>query len=453
MYKLIIIDDEPAICASLQFALEDAYEVYTAHNEADGIDIIINGEIDVVLLDLKLGSSDGIEVLRKIKQLDERIAVVIMTAYGSIQSSVDAMKAGAFYYITKPINTAELQMLLAKATEYSSLKSKVRYLNDKLTQVYEVSGIIGRSLALDAVFQQINKVKDVESNVLIMGESGTGKELVAKAIHYSGKRKDEPFEVINCAAIPSELLESELFGFEKGAFSGASQKKKGIFEMAHKGTIFLDEIGEMDLKLQCKLLRVVQEKELTPLGSVVRKKVDVRIICATNQDLKKAVVDGRFREDLFFRLNVIAIHVPSLRERKDDIPMLIQYFIEKYNNRIGKNVTGIEQKAIDLLCSYECKGNVRELENIIERAIVFTEGLELTVADLPEEILHRRRDTPDGQRLLIPIYVGENLKSIERKIITKTLKYMNDDKAEAAKVLQISERKLWYKIKEYEQDC
>lgn len=453
MYKLIVIDDEPAICASLQFALEDDYEVYTAHNEIDAIDIIASGEIDVALLDLKLGTSDGIQVLQKIRQLDEHIAVVIMTAYGSIQSSVDAMKAGAFYYITKPINTAELQMLLSKATEYSSLKSKVRYLNDKLTQVYEVSGIIGRSLAMHAVFQQIDKVKDVESNVLIMGESGTGKELVAKAIHYSGKRKDEPFEVINCAAIPSELLESELFGFEKGAFSGASQKKKGIFEMAHKGTIFLDEIAEMDLKLQSKLLRVVQEKEITPLGSVVRKKVDVRIICATNQDLKKEVAVSHFREDLFFRLNVIAIHVPSLRERKEDIPILVQYFIDKYNNSIGKNVTGIEEKALEILCNYECKGNVRELENIIERAIVFTEGSELTVADLPEEILHAKRDTQDGQSMLIPIYVGESLKNIERKIITKTLKYMKGDKGEVAKILQISERKLWYKIKEYEQDC
>lgn len=453
MYKLIVIDDEPAICASLQFALEDDYEVYTAHNEADAIELIASGEIAVALLDLKLGSSDGIEVLRKIRELDEHIAVVIMTAYGSIQSSVDAMKAGAFYYITKPINIAEVQMLLSKATEYSSLKSKVRYLNDKLTQVYEVSGIIGRSLAMHTVFQQIDKVKDVESNVLIMGESGTGKELVAKAIHYSGKRKDEPFEVINCAAIPSELLESELFGFEKGAFSGASQKKKGIFEMAHKGTIFLDEIAEMDLKLQSKLLRVVQEKELTPLGSVVRKKIDVRIICATNQDLKKEVVAGRFREDLFFRLNVIAIQVPPLRERKEDIPILVQYFIDKYNNRIGKNVTGIEKKALEILCNYECKGNVRELENIIERAIVFTESSELTVADLPKEICRAKGDTFDGQSLLIPIYVGESLKNIERKIITQTLKYLKGDKGEVAKVLQISERKLWYKIKEYEQDC
>jgi len=453
MYKLIVIDDEPAICASLQFALEDDYEVYTAHNEADAIDIIANGEIDVVLLDLKLGSSDGVQVLHKIKQLDERIAVVIMTAYGSIQSSVDAMKAGAFYYITKPINMGELLMLLSKATEYSTLKSKVRYLNDKLTQVYEVAGIIGQSPAMRTIFQQIDKVKDIGSHVLIMGESGTGKELVAKAIHYSGKRKDEPFEVINCAAIPSDLLESELFGFEKGAFTGAVQKKKGIFEMAHKGTMFLDEIGEMDLKLQSKLLRVVQEKEITPLGSVTRRKVDVRIICATNRDLKKEVIAGRFREDLFFRLNVIAIHVPALRERKEDIPVLVQYFIDKYNNRMGKSVTGIENKAIATLCTYECRGNVRELENIIERAIVFSEGSELTVDDLPEEILHAKRDTQDGQSMLIPIYVGEDLKNIERKVIIKTLKYMKGDKSAAARILQISERKLWYKIKEYEEDC
>lgn len=449
MYKLIVIDDEPAICSSLQFALEDGYEVYTAYNEVDALEIIANGDIDVVLLDLKLGSNDGIQVLRKIKQLDERITVIIMTAYGSIQSSVDAMKAGAFYYITKPINIGELEMLLTKATEYSNLKSKVQYLNDKLTQSYEVSGMIGRSPAMHDVFQKIEKVKDVETNVLITGESGTGKEMIAKAIHYSGRRKNEPFEVINCAAIPSELLESELFGYEKGAFTGAIQKKKGIFEMAHKGTIFLDEIGEMDLKLQSKLLRVVQDKEITPLGSIVHKKVDVRIICATNRDLKKEIALGRFREDLFFRLNVITIHVPSLRERKEDIPLLVQYFINKYNKRMGKNVSGIEPEALAMLCDYECKGNVRELENIIERAIVFTEGRQLTIADFPEEVIHARREIRDGQYMLIPVYVGEDLENIERKVITKTLKYFKGDKQKTANVLKISERKLWYKIKEY----
>jgi DNA-binding NtrC family response regulator len=451
MNKLIIIEDELAICTSLEFALEDDYEIYTATNEADAIDIIANGEIEVALLDLRLGTSDGIEVLKKIKQINEHIAVIIMTAYGSIQSSVDAMKAGAFYYITKPINIDELRMLLVNATEYISLKSQVHYLNEKLTQVYEIPGMIGASAPMRHVFQQIEKVKDIDATVLVTGESGTGKELVAKAIHYGSCRKNEPFEVINCAAIPDELLESELFGYEKGAFTGAVHRKKGIFELAHKGTLFLDEIGEMDLRLQSKLLRVVQEKEITPLGSEVRKKVNVRLICATNRDLRKEVAAGHFREDLFFRLNVIAIRIPALRERVDDIPLLAQYFVDKYNQKMGKNITGIAADALNCLRDYECKGNVRELENIIERAIVFAEGAQLTIADLPEEVVHARRSTRDGQGMLIPVYIGEDLKSVEKKVIIKTLKYVNDDKQEAAKVLKISERKLWYKIKEYEQ--
>ncbi|HWR45940.1 sigma-54 dependent transcriptional regulator [Sporomusa sp.] len=451
MYKLLIIEDEPAICTSLQFALEDDYEVYTANTEADAIELIANGEIELVLLDLRLGPSDGIEVLKKIKQLNDRMAVIIMTAYGSIQSSVDAMRAGAFYYITKPINIDELRMLLLKVTEYICLKSKVHYLNDKLTKVYEVTGMIGVSAAMRSVFQQIDKIKNIDSTVLITGESGTGKELVAKAIHYGGCRKNEPFEVINCAAIPGELLESELFGYEKGAFTGAVHRKKGILELAHKGTLFLDEIGEMDLRLQSKLLRVVQEKEITPVGSGVRKKIDVRIICATNRDLRKEVAAGRFREDLFFRLNVIIINIPSLRARVEDMPVLAQHFIDKYNQKMGRNITGIDTEALNCLCDYECRGNVRELENIVERAIVFAEGPQLTVADLPEEVVRARRSTCNGQGMLIPIYIGENLKDIEKKVITKTLKYLNGDKQEAARRLKISERKLWYKIKEYEE--
>ena len=453
MYKLMIVEDEPAICSSLQFALEDDYEVYTANNEADAIDIIANGEIDLVLLDLRLGDSDGIEVLKKIKQLNDRMAVIIMTAYGSIQSSVDAIKAGAFYYITKPINIDELRMLLTNAAEYLNLKTKVNYLNDKITKLYEIPGIIGVSSAMRSVFQQIDKIKNIDSTILITGESGTGKELVAKAIHYSGGRKDEPFEVINCAAIPGELLESELFGYEKGAFTGATHRKKGIFELAHKGTLFLDEIGEMDLRLQSKLLRVVQEREITPVGAGTRKKVDVRIICATNRDLRQEVASGHFREDLFFRLNVIIINMPPLRARIEDIPVLVQYFIDKYNQKMGRNITGIGTEALNYLCGYECKGNVRELENIIERAIVFAEGPQISVNDLPEEVVRSPRNTACNKKgMLIPIYIGENLKDVEKKVILKTLKYLNDDKQETAKVLKISERKLWYKIKEYEQD-
>lgn len=455
MYKILIVDDEPAIRTSLAFALEDNYMVFTAGSEQEALKIIAANEINIVLLDLKLGTCDGIEVLGKIKNADERIIVIIMTAYGSIKSSVDAMKEGAFYYITKPLNIEELQMLLGNATEYIGLKFKVQYLNEKLTESYEVSGMIGKSSAMKDIFQQIDKLKSVDSNVLIIGESGTGKELVAKALHYCGIRKNEPFEVINCAAIPADLLESELFGYEKGAFTGALQKKRGVFELANKGTLFLDEIGEMDLRLQAKLLRVVQEKEITPLGSTKRGKIDVRIVSATNRNLKDLVKEGKFREDLYFRLNVITVNLPPLRERKSDIPLLVDCFINKYSNKMGKNIKKMSPKVLELLSSYTFKGNIRELENIIERCIVFAEQNIITAEDLPIEIQNMGNkeffnSNEINNYLTIPISIGEDLKSIEQKVITQTLKHFKGDKQKTANVLKISERKLWYKIKEYE---
>ena len=455
MYKILIVDDEPAICTSLTFALEDYYTVFTACSEQETIDFIQNNEINMVLLDLKLGNSDGLEVLRHIKSVDEQIIVIIMTAYGSIKSSVDAMKAGAFYYITKPLNMEELLMLLSNAAEYIGLKSKVQYLNEKLTESYEVAGMIGKSAAMQEIFQQIDKLKNIDSNVLITGESGTGKELVAKALHYGGIRKDEPFEVINCAAIPADLLESELFGYEKGAFTGAVQRKKGIFELADHGTLFLDEIGELDLRLQAKLLRVVQEKKIAPLGSAKTKKIDVRILCASNRDLKKMVKEGNFREDLYFRLNVIIIFLPPLRERKEDIPLLVDHFIHKYSKKMGKNIKGMNPDALAVLSAYHFKGNVRELENIIEKIIVFAETDRITLKDLPTEIRNMGSDECSprigaANDLLIPIYVGEDLKKIEQKVIIKTLAHFKGDKQKTANVLKISERKLWYKVKEYE---
>lgn len=305
--KILIIDDEKSICTSLEFALEDDYIVMSCQNPIDGLEIIKNEDIDLVLLDLKIGEFDGISTLRKIKKINNNIVVIIMTAYGSIKSSVDAMKAGAYYYITKPIDIEELKLLILKALDYVNLSNQVKRLNDQLNKRYGVEGIIGKSKKMQEVFELIKKVKDIDSNILITGESGTGKELVAKAIHYQGRRRNNCFEVVNCAAIPSQLLESELFGYEKGAFTGAVHNKKGKFQMAEKGTIFLDEIGEMDLALQSKLLRVLQEKEITPLGSNKKQKIDVRIIAATNKNLEKAIEEGNFREDLFYRLNVITI--------------------------------------------------------------------------------------------------------------------------------------------------
>lgn len=451
MGKILIVDDEPAICTSLAFALEERYTVYTAGHSEAALDIIATREVNVVLLDLKLGSCDGIEVLKKIKERDESIVVIIMTAYGSIQSSVAAMKAGAFYYLTKPINMDELQMLLANAGEYIGMRSKVQYLNHKLTEMYEIAGMIGQSAAMQRILREIDRVRNVDCNVLITGESGTGKELVARALHYLSPRKQEPFEVINCAAIPSNLLESELFGYEKGAFTGALQRKQGIFELANRGTIFLDEIGEMDIKLQAKLLRVVQDKEIVPLGSGQRRKIDVRIIAATNRDLKRMTAEAKFREDLFFRLNVIAISLPSLRERREDIPLLIEYFVNKYNQKMARQIKRVDPAVFGILQNYEFRGNVRELENIIERAMVFAEDGTLRATDLPAEVRYgyqEKRSLEDSSPM-IPVYIGEDLSQVEQKVITKTLQHFRGDKAETARVLKISERKLWYKIKEY----
>lgn len=452
MFKILVVDDEPAICTSLAFALEDNYTVATAGSAEEALTAIGMQAFDIILLDLKLGNADGMKVLQQIKTIDSSIVVIIMTAYGSIKSSVAAIKAGAFYYLTKPINMDELSMLLINASDYIGMRSKVKYLNDKLTEQGESTGIVGTSASIRQVMNDIERVKDVDINVLILGESGTGKELVAKALHYLSVRKNEPFEVINCAAIPAELLESELFGYEKGAFTGAVQRKKGIFELADRGTLFLDEIGEMDMKLQAKLLRVVQEKEIVPIGSNHRRKIDVRIVCATNRDLKKMVDAGNFREDLYFRLNVVTINLPSLRERQEDIPLLIEHFVAKYNQKMANQIKCIEPDFLKMLTRYSFKGNVRELENIIERAMVFADDGVLRSTNLPIEVQKHgmKEQASSDTAMLIPVYIGEDLDQIERKVITQTLQHYRGDKGKTAQTLRISERKLWYKIKEYE---
>ena len=452
MRHLLIVDDEPAICASLSFALEDEFRVFEAHTAQVALAAVRQKDIDVVLLDLKLGQTDGMEVLQQMKREKPALVIIMMTAFGSIHSSVAAMKAGAFYYITKPLDMDELRMLLGKAIEYLGLESRVQYLNSKLTEAYEVDGIVGKSALMRQVLAQIEKLRQVDVNVLITGESGTGKELAAMALHYGGVRRNEPFEVVNCAAIPLELLESELFGHEKGAFTGAVQRRKGLFERADRGTVFLDEIGELDQRLQAKLLRVVQEKEIMPVGAGQRKKIDVRILSATNRDLKQLVAAGKFREDLYFRLNVVNIHLPALRQRPEDIPPLVEAFVAKYNRKMGRSVLKIEAAAIEALVRHEYRGNVRELENIIEKALVFLSGEVLTLQDLPPEVRRpagtaQQAKSSDGA--VISLAVGQDMATIQRQAILATLKHCGGDKQKAAELLKISERKLWYKLKEY----
>lgn len=448
MYKLLIVDDETSICTSLSFALEDNYTVFTANNEESAIKIINECEIDIVLLDLKLGESDGIHVLKKLKTIKPEVVVIIMTAFGTIESSVNAMKSGAFYYITKPINIEELSLLLMKGEEYIKLNTKIKYLSNQINEDSKYN-IIGSSKKIKQVFDLIDRVKDIDINVLITGESGTGKELVARAIHFHGKRKDKPFNVINCSAIPDNLLESELFGYRKGAFTGAMEDKKGIIELSHEGTLFLDEIGDMNINLQTKVLRVIQDKEIRPIGSTKSIKVDVRFISATNKELKEEVKNNRFRQDLFYRLNVININLPPLRERKEDIAKLIEYFIKKYNVKLDKDIKGITAKALESLEKYSFNGNVRELQNIIERAIVLTENDYIKEEDLPEEIFNRENIIVD-QDHLIPIFVGEDIKSIEKKVLEYTLKKFDGNRKKTAEILNMGERTLRYKIKEYE---
>jgi len=450
MDNILVIDDEPSILTALQFALEDNFNVYSTTNVQEGLEMLRSKSIDIVLLDQYLGEYDGLEVLQAIKLENPRILVIAMTAYGSIESSVEAIQRGAYYYITKPLDINGLKILITKALDYQSLSNRVADLTRGTNEEFHTSDIIASSKPMDQVFKVVERIKDLDINVLITGESGTGKELIAKAIHYTSNRAKEPLEIINCAAIPHNLLESELFGYEKGAFTGANQKYKGKFELAHGGTLFFDEIGEMDISLQAKLLRVIQEKRITPLGSEKTIPIDARFIAATNKNLSEQVKKGSFREDLFFRLNVISLEMPSLKDRKEDIPALTRYFMKKYSESFNKKVVGISPSAVSALESYNYPGNVRELENIIERAIALTSNDIIHIQDLPRGVIG---EIDLGKtKEWIPIYLGETLAVAEQKLILATLEYLEGNKRKTAKVLGMSERHLHTKLKQYEDD-
>lgn len=448
MGRILIIDDELSICDSLEFALEDDFEVMSTQSPDEGIEMIKSKDIDVVLLDLRIGKVNGIDVLRQIKSINENIQVIVMTAYGSIESTVEAMKIGAIHYLTKPINMDELNVFINKALDFRMINSSLANLRNIFLEDYSIKGVIGRSNAFKNVLRKVEKVKDIDSTVLITGESGTGKDIIAKAIHFQGKRREQRLEIVNCAAIPSSLLESELFGYEKGAFTGADKKKLGKIELAHKGTLFLDEIGEMDLGLQAKILRVVEDMEITPLGGEVSKKVDVRIVAATNKDLRNEVRNNNFREDLFYRLNVITINMPRLKERREDIGLLIKFFLDKYNEKLKKNITGFSMEAIRLLERYDYPGNIRELENIVERSIALTDNKIIGIEDLPENILELI-NKPAIDENSFSLAVGMTLSDVEKKVILKTLDYHKGNRKLTAKCLGISDRNLQYKLKEY----
>ncbi|MEJ8548677.1 sigma-54-dependent transcriptional regulator [Brevibacillus borstelensis] len=452
MPRLLIVDDEPAICTSLSFALEDDFDVFTAKDEETALVLIEQEEIDCVLLDLNLGSTSGLELLPRAKKLRPELTVIMMTAFGTIESSVAAMKAGAYHYLTKPLHLDEVKLLVNKALEFQKLHKRVEVLSAAVKQQQSYAGMIGKSQQMQRIYQLIEKVKDIPSNILITGESGTGKELVARAIHYQGIRGQAAFSVINCAAIPETLLESELFGYEKGAFTGALQQKTGLFERSHGGTVFLDEIGEMPLSLQAKLLRVIQERTVTPLGSYQTKEVDIRIIAATNRNLEAEVAKGTFREDLYYRLNVIPIRIPSLRERQEDVPLLIDHFLDFYAANMGRETKECSPDVKKRLFAYSYPGNVRELANIVEYAVALSAGEVISAEDLPASVASqqqagKRHFHQSQEGVLVPANI--TLEEAERLVILHALEKNGGHRKKTADQLGISERGLRQKLKQY----
>ncbi|MFA5576593.1 MAG: sigma-54 dependent transcriptional regulator [Tissierellaceae bacterium] len=450
MHNILVIDDEISILTALKFALEDHFNVYISADVPEGLDIIESKSIDLVLLDQYLGDYKGIDVLNSIKSKTPRVLVIAMTAYGSIEDSIEAIQRGAYHYITKPLDINGLISLINKALDYQSLSDELEDLTRRINESSLDLKFVSSSNAMNEVFKMIDRIKNVDINVLISGESGTGKELIARAIHNTSNRKGKVLEIINCAAIPHNLLESELFGYEKGAFTGANSRYKGKFELAHGGTLFLDEIGDMDIQLQAKLLRVIQEKTITPLGSEKSFPVDFRLMAATNLNLSEEVKNGNFREDLFFRLNVVNIEVPPLRDRKEDIPALTKHFINLYSKSFNKDISGISRSAISILEGHDYPGNVRELQNIIERAVALAEGNVIEIQDLPKEIIPNKLFVPPNEN--IPIFIGDTLESAERKLILATLDHYDYNKRKTAQVLGMSERHLYNKLNQYESE-
>ena len=443
-----IIDDEPSICVSLQLALKNLYRVKTFTSSLPALASMEAEGADIVLLDLRLGEENGLEVLERIKRIDPNTEVIMMTAFGSIDTSVNAMQKGAFTYLTKPINIEELKVIIQQAGNIRKLNEQIYYLSDQLESKSRFDAIIGESAPMQRVYMLIDRVKDIDTNVLITGESGTGKELVARAIHNAGKRYRERFVVVNCAAIPENLLELEFFGYKRGAFTGAMQDKKGKLEQADNGTLFLDEIGDMPLGLQSKLLRALQDKEFTPVGGSTPIKVDTRILAATNRDLPALIAEGRFREDLYYRLNVMEIKLPPLRERQGDIAILSNYLLGKFSSELNKPIRAITPEAKEMLERLPYPGNVRQLANILEYACILCQDGVISKEDFPEYVTRSDGAGPSGDS--IDDYLSSHsLKDIEKRAIEATLQRCGGKRVATAAQLGISKRGLLNKLKEY----
>jgi two-component system, NtrC family, response regulator AtoC len=444
--RILVVDDEPMVRVSLTNWLKE--ENYSASSVADGpsaLAALQEKKWDIVLLDYKMPGMDGIEVLRQIKAIAPETVVLMMTAYATISNSVQAMKEGAYDYIVKPLDVEELLLMLRKIVEHQQLITENILLRKHLKERYTYENIVGKSAPMQKVFEMIRTVADTSATILVTGETGTGKELVSRAIHANSSRKYSPFIAVSCGALPETLLESELFGYERGAFTGAERTKKGRFELAHNGTLLLDEIGDISLKTQVKLLRVLQERSFCRLGGTGLIEVDVRVIAATNRDLLELVKTGIFRRDLYYRLNVVNIHLPALRERKDDIPFLTERFMEKFNVDFNKQFIRVEKKALEMLMDYHWPGNVRELENVIERAVVIGKGPELKAMHLPfagSQPLGPCDPSEDGE--------PEALEEVEKRHIRKMLDRYSWNIARTARVLSIDRTTLHKKIHKYQ---
>lgn len=451
MPSILIIDDEESMRHMLSLILKkEGYDATCADNAKQALNVLANQEFDFILCDIKMPEMDGLEFLKSFLSpcpLPLAPVVIMMSAYGTIDTAIECMKLGAYDYISKPFKADEIILTLKKAEERERLRRENVRLKDTIAREYNFENIIAKSKEMLDVFKLIKKVCDYNTTILLTGESGTGKELIARAVHYNGARKDKPFIAVNCGAIPKTLLESELFGHVKGAFTDAIKTKAGLFEEADKGTLFLDEIGELAMDMQVKLLRVLQEGEVRKIGDTKSIKIDVRIISATTKNLSEEIKKGGFREDLFYRLNVVEIKLPPLRERKDDIPILAEYFLKRYCHKFSKNISMIDKDAMDLLLNYKWHGNVRELENVIERAVILEDSDTIKLESLPfaKPAAHDSRLTTVFQDLSIKKAEEE----LEKELIKKALEMTTGNKTHAAKLLEISHRALLYKMKGY----
>ena len=446
--RVLVVDDEENLRLVLETLLRrHGYAVKAVPSAEEALTAIEAFAPDFVLADVRMGGMSGIELTRELAARGSSVTVIVMSAYGSIELALEAMKAGAYDYVAKPFKQDEVLLALRKAEERESLRRENKALREQVAAASRFEAMIGKSEAMAGVFRTIGKVAAYATTVLIQGESGTGKELVAHALHARSPRKERPFVAVNCGAIPEALLESELFGHRRGAFTDAVADKRGLFEEAHEGTLFLDEIGELPLATQVKLLRVLQEGTLRRLGDTKDRDVDVRVVAATVRDLREEVDEGRFREDLFYRLNVLPLRVPPLRERREDIPLLVDHFIERNNARLGTRIRGLDDKAKKLMLAYHWPGNVRELENVLERAMVLADADVLSDADLPERLRE-----PDPVQVVLgagELSIKKTARFMEETLIRKALEKTGGNRTQASKLLEISHRALLYKIKDY----